>query len=368
MAGAELRVDDHSLICLRSTAVANGVTRSRIVPLLPEGSVVSTPRHHTGVVITEHGSADLSGLTVRRAGRGAGRDRPPRLPGRAPQGGRHPRAGTDPVADPVRRPSCTLATFNVHMGVDGWGRPYDIVGPVPGRSGPTSTCCRSRGPPTTGARAPPPGSPRAWGTRSWPRWPWPTAASSPPIPRPVRRWGPPLLRPRKTLRLDGEHWTSAKEPGSRSFVRGRWGMALLSRVPVRDVEVIPLGQLRRDSARRAVIRGVVDLEGGPIVVHGTHMSHITHGSHAQYRLLGTKLPPVTTAAVLAGDMNLWGPPVVSYVRGLAASRHRPDLARPAPPQPARPHPGHPPGAGHRGPGRRVRRLRPPSGGGHAGLS
>ncbi len=65
VAGAELRLDDHSLICLRSTAVANGVTRSRIVPLLPEGSVVSTPRHHTGVVITEHGSAELSGLTVR---------------------------------------------------------------------------------------------------------------------------------------------------------------------------------------------------------------------------------------------------------------------------------------------------------------
>jgi acyl-CoA hydrolase len=64
VAGAEMRIDDHSLICLRSTAVANGVTRSRIVPLLPEGSVVSTPRHHTGVVITEYGSADLSGLTV----------------------------------------------------------------------------------------------------------------------------------------------------------------------------------------------------------------------------------------------------------------------------------------------------------------
>ncbi len=65
VAGAELRIDDHSLICLRSTAVANGRTRSRIVPVLPEGSVVSTPRHHTGVIITEHGSADLSGLTVR---------------------------------------------------------------------------------------------------------------------------------------------------------------------------------------------------------------------------------------------------------------------------------------------------------------
>lgn len=65
VAGAELRLDDHSLICLHSTAVVDGVTRSRIVPLLPEGSVVSTPRHHTGVVVTEFGSADLSGLTVR---------------------------------------------------------------------------------------------------------------------------------------------------------------------------------------------------------------------------------------------------------------------------------------------------------------
>jgi acyl-CoA hydrolase len=65
VAGAEMRLEDHSLICLRSTAVTNGVTRSRIVPLLPEGSVVSTPRHHTGVIITEYEAADLAGRTVR---------------------------------------------------------------------------------------------------------------------------------------------------------------------------------------------------------------------------------------------------------------------------------------------------------------
>ncbi|MGH9080984.1 MAG: acetyl-CoA hydrolase/transferase family protein [Acidimicrobiales bacterium] len=65
VAGAEMRIDDHSLICIRSTALVNGVTRSRIVGLLPEGSVVSTPRHHTGVVITEYGATDLTGLTVR---------------------------------------------------------------------------------------------------------------------------------------------------------------------------------------------------------------------------------------------------------------------------------------------------------------
>ncbi len=65
VAGTELRLDDHSLICLHSTAAVGGEVRSRIVPVLPEGSIVSTPRHHTGVVVTEFGAADLVGLTVR---------------------------------------------------------------------------------------------------------------------------------------------------------------------------------------------------------------------------------------------------------------------------------------------------------------
>jgi acyl-CoA hydrolase len=42
-----------------------GEVVSRIAGLLPEGGVVSTPRHHTGVVITEYGAAELTGLTVR---------------------------------------------------------------------------------------------------------------------------------------------------------------------------------------------------------------------------------------------------------------------------------------------------------------
>ena len=65
VAGAELHADSHSLICLRSTADVAGTPVSRIVGKLPEGSVVSTPRHHTGVVITEYGVAELMGLTVR---------------------------------------------------------------------------------------------------------------------------------------------------------------------------------------------------------------------------------------------------------------------------------------------------------------
>ncbi len=69
VSGAELHPDAHSLICLPSTIGAGDGMRTRIVPLLPGGAVVSTPRHHTGVVVTEYGAADLMGLTVRERAR-----------------------------------------------------------------------------------------------------------------------------------------------------------------------------------------------------------------------------------------------------------------------------------------------------------
>ena len=65
VAGAELHLDANSLICLRSTTERDGEPVSRIAGIPPEGSVVSTPRHHTGVVITEYGAAELTGRTVR---------------------------------------------------------------------------------------------------------------------------------------------------------------------------------------------------------------------------------------------------------------------------------------------------------------
>lgn len=64
VAGAALGLDDCSLICMRSTATVDGILRSRLVPTLPAGSVVSTPRHFSAVIVTEFGSADLRGATV----------------------------------------------------------------------------------------------------------------------------------------------------------------------------------------------------------------------------------------------------------------------------------------------------------------
>jgi acyl-CoA hydrolase len=60
-----LELEDRSLVCLPSTARAGDTPVSRIVAALPEGWVITTPRHQLDVVITEFGAAELRGGTVR---------------------------------------------------------------------------------------------------------------------------------------------------------------------------------------------------------------------------------------------------------------------------------------------------------------
>jgi len=63
--GTSLSLEHVSLICLRSTALVKGVRKSRIIGGMDTHSVVTTPRHLTGVIVTEYGCADLRGLSVR---------------------------------------------------------------------------------------------------------------------------------------------------------------------------------------------------------------------------------------------------------------------------------------------------------------
>ncbi len=221
---------------------------------------------------------------------------------------------TGRVNDEHRPASLTLATFNIHLGVDGWGRPFDAVDKCraldadllimqeswqPDDGGP-STADRVAGQLGYSVVAE---VGLAHGRLFDPR---PTAST---------RWGPPVRPWRGSFRLDEEHWRRSPEATGAGFASGTWGLAMLTRLPVHGCTVIPLEKLRRDAARRVVIGGNVELAGGELAVFGTHMAHITHGSHAQYRRLRGLLPPPTSAAVLAGDMNLWGPPVNSYLRG-----------------------------------------------------
>ena len=90
---------------------------------------------------------------------------------------------------------------------------------------------------------------------------------------------------------------------------------MLSRLPVVASGAIDLGQLKHDTARRGALRVDVETKRGIVAVFGTHMSHLSRGSPLQFRRLRKELSLVELPSVLAGDMNLWGPPVNSYLRG-----------------------------------------------------
>lgn len=215
------------------------------------------------------------------------------------------------MADAAQRATLTLASFNVHMGVDGWGRPFDVIAECAALDADLLVMQESW--------APDDGTPST-ATAVAHRLGYELVVEVglargrlfAPIPTGSRRWSPLFGQVRKTLRLDRERWRPTAGPVDRASVRGQWGIALLARVPVRDAGVIELGRLRRDPAERAAVRCVADLGGRQLSVFGTHMSHISHWSPAQYRRLARLLPPANTAAALAGDMNMWGPPVNSF--------------------------------------------------------
>ncbi len=64
VSGGSLAGGGRALVCLPSCVETPGRRISRIVAALPAGTVATTPRHATDVVITEYGAADLAGRTV----------------------------------------------------------------------------------------------------------------------------------------------------------------------------------------------------------------------------------------------------------------------------------------------------------------
>jgi endonuclease/exonuclease/phosphatase family metal-dependent hydrolase len=207
-----------------------------------------------------------------------------------------------------------VASFNVHMGVDGWGRPYDLLGECTALDA-DILILQEAWIPDDGT----PGTARLvadhLGYDIIGEAHLAHARLYEPVATDTGRWAPILGQVRKTLRLDQQRFTVPAGSRQRAAGRGRWGVAVLARVPCRDVEVLSLGKLRRDPASRAVVRCRTDLGDTELTIHGTHMSHITHLSPAQYRQLARLLPPIERPALLAGDMNMWGPPASSFFRG-----------------------------------------------------
>jgi len=201
-----------------------------------------------------------------------------------------------------------VATFNVHAGVDGWGVPFDVV----------SSCAdldadvlvlQEVWNPTSGEGVATAVS-KALGyevhevTLSG-------AVLVEVASVPHSRWGPLRGDPLHTRGLwIGERERLARRQWSPTAQTGSWGIALLSRIPVKRVEVIDLGKLRRDgSEKRAAILSEIDVGSSSISVVGTHLPHFTDGARDLFRRLRRGLPEPGRSAVFAGDMNFWGPPL-----------------------------------------------------------
>lgn len=100
--------------------------------------------------------------------------------------------------------------------------------------------------------------------------------------------------------------------------QGTWGVALLSRLPVRTVRTVDLGRLveRWDVAERVAILAQVEVAGTAVSVAAVHLSFALPNAAAQLRRLSGYLP-TAGPSVVAGDCNLWGPAASALV-----ARHR----------------------------------------------
>jgi endonuclease/exonuclease/phosphatase family metal-dependent hydrolase len=221
-----------------------------------------------------------------------------------------------------------VASFNVHSGVDGWGRRFDVTGALASLDADVIILQESWTPDVgTGI------ADEASKQLGYESHELETAKGrlSGPHPSPGRKWKPPSGRfdgPRVILPDDSRaaakiktSTTSPTWPSNRRWPhgtgteKGTWNVALLSRLPVVSTGVIDLGQLRYDSSQRGALRVDVKTRAGTVAVFGTHMSHLSRGSPLQIWQLRKELAEVELPAVLGGDMNLWGPPLVAQLPG-----------------------------------------------------
>lgn len=184
---------------------------------------------------------------------------------------------------PAAMPELSVATFNTHWGVGRRGRPYDVV-----------EACRRLEADVIVLQE----SWRADGT------PGLAAEAGAALGYEVHQL--PLGR--------GDVDARPRIPAA-GAPRGDWGVALLTRLRVLAEARIDLGQLPLDPVRRAALRLDLDVGGHQLVMVGTHLSHLTHGSLIQLLRLRAALPGADQAAVLGGDMNMWGPVVTAFLPG-----------------------------------------------------
>jgi endonuclease/exonuclease/phosphatase family metal-dependent hydrolase len=115
-------------------------------------------------------------------------------------------------------------------------------------------------------------------------------------------------------------WDGARpvDPGVDDPGGPAYGIALLSRLPLDQVEVVRLPRRGREEPRVAQVAEVA-VGGGPVTVTGTHLSFVPRSGIAQLRALLRRLDGRGGRRLLLGDLNLGWP----LVRVVALPRWRP---------------------------------------------
>jgi endonuclease/exonuclease/phosphatase family metal-dependent hydrolase len=220
---------------------------------------------------------------------------------------------------PARTAEVVVASFNIHAGVDGWGRPWDVGAALRDLRADV-VILQELWHPQHGVSSVEEAA-RDLGY-SFLRHSLAQGRRARPHPQADHRWMRQLdwRGNSHAIYLDSERTLPRWVVRSSRFEEASAGslcIAVLSRLPILSHEVVELGRLPRDRATRAAI--VADVTAGEcqLTVVGTHMSHLTYGSPVHFERLrrALLLPTDGRPAVLAGDMNLWGPPASLLLHG-----------------------------------------------------
>jgi endonuclease/exonuclease/phosphatase family metal-dependent hydrolase len=212
-----------------------------------------------------------------------------------------------------------VATFNLHAGVDGWGRPTRALEVVKGLDADVivlpelwradeghdffTDLSSTLG--VTGGFAP-----LAHGERVT------TGVGS-------TRWQPRLAHfvGERGLFFDEHRALTKSQLASRALVEhietGTWGLALLTRLTLEECQSVSLGRLPREKVQRAFLVARISDGGRSFYVLAIHGAHISHGSHLQYRRINDYVATLDpeVPVLLAGDFNAWRPLLRLYLPG-----------------------------------------------------
>jgi len=99
--------------------------------------------------------------------------------------------------------------------------------------------------------------------------------------------------------------------GATTLEEGSWGLGLFTRLAITRVFEVPLERLRREKVNRSVIIAQLRDDEKDFYVVAIHAGHISHGSHRHFRRIQeivAELSP-TLPVIMAGDFNAWRPVV-----------------------------------------------------------